>query len=857
MADIAKSLQVIKNAVYGQDMRGAIHDSIKAVNDDVKFRQKAIVGNAQGTNITVSDAYPDLPFDITVYGKNRESIGTVMKYTKAFNAGGKMIEKNIPVKANRTYKVKFESAGTTEAKELCILTCPVTFPYEDSNHNNMYVFCVTNNGGRQFTVITSQEFEFTTTGTEKYINITTGNTANDDGSKIWTEISVRPAEKSINQPSSVIGIGECGDFSISVTDGEETKTEAIALSAPLYELKKLDGSLYRRDSVDTAYGVIDRQIGVMQFDGTEEWYENGKDTEKKLIKYFVGGELFDGRMDAINGPRQHICSHFTYGDDDANWFVLDNSVFYTFASNRSAWFGVCVSSEIYPTVESFKTWVAGQNGVGTPLTLWYPIAPVEEDIESTIFSSKQPMTAYNNEDAEMLIKYSRDLNLFLENERETFNPMYANAILGSAEGNNITIDDAVEGTPLSLTLYGKCTETLTDPDAEKSPDNPAEITGIGESGSVTVTQIKGKNLFDADTLYDRFCAQAVKNGYDPTYVASDNVSFDGRTCVRCSQIGVAYQTPFFENGKPNVQYTFTMWVYTDSDTGGIMVNAEYTDGTTTYTQITKHKEWEQHTLTTTAGKTVKRIYLSYTSAASTLFDKNGMMLNEGAQPLVYEAYDGEDIVVPLDNPLYKLDARPGFETLPNWSAKLDEITGAKLIRRMVREEFDGTEDWYVNGEVKNGLIRYFLTGIYGLKIGGVKPISCTHFNYDAVNGPSFYVENACAYYVFDTNTGRGWFGACVSVDRFPTVDDFKVWLAEQAAAGTPVGFVRPIEPVETNLTDTPAGQALLALEAKNGTTYLNSEGADMEVRYNRDVNKAIEELQNAVAALNAAAIENI
>lgn len=217
---------------------------------------------------------------------------------------------------------------------------------------------------------------------------------------------------------------------------------------------------------------------------------------------------------------------------------------------------------------------------------------------------------------------------------------------------------------MELTLYGATTEVLTDPAAEKSPDNPATITGIGESGSVTVT-VSGA------------------------------------------------------------------------------------DGTT------------------------------------------------------------QDIAVPLDSPLYKLDARPGFETLPNWSAKIDEVTGAKLIRRTVREEFDGTEEWYVNGEVKDGLIRYFLTGIYGLKIGGVKPIVCTHFNYDAVNGSSFYVENACAYYVFDTNTGRGWFGACVSVDRFPTVDDFKAWLAQQAAAGTPVGFVRPIDPVETDITDTEAGQALL------------------------------------------------
>ena len=72
-------------------------------------------------------------------------------------------------------------------------------------------------------------------------------------------------------------------------------------------------------------------------------------------------------------------------------------------------------------------------------------------------------------------------------ERKRFNPLYCNALFGSAEGESITVSDAVEGTPLALTLYGKCTETLTDSSAEKSHDNPAVITGIGESGSVTVT----------------------------------------------------------------------------------------------------------------------------------------------------------------------------------------------------------------------------------------------------------------------------------------------------------------------------------------------------------------------------------
>lgn len=296
-------------------------------------------------------------------------------------------------------------------------------------------------------------------------------------------------------------------------------------------------------------------------------------------------------------------------------------------------------------------------------------------------------------------------------ERTRFNPLYANALKGSASGNNITVTDSVEGTPVELTLYGATTEVLADKTQPKSPDNPAEITGVGESGSVTVT-VSGA------------------------------------------------------------------------------------DGTT------------------------------------------------------------QDIAVPLDSPLYKLDARPGFESDPEWNGRTDGINGAKIIRRTVREEFDGTEAWYQNGEIKDGLVRYFLGYRTSEAYTGGRPNICSHFKYDTLYGAQWYVENYCVFYSF-ADSSEAWFGICVSAERFPTVDDFKAWLAEQAAAGTPVSVIHPINPIETDITDTEAGQALLALVSQNGSTYTNSENADMKITYNRDINKAFEGLQNAITTMNIAMINNI
>lgn len=129
-------------------------------------------------------------------------------------------------------------------------------------------------------------------------------------------------------------------------------------------------------------------------------------------------------------------------------------------------------------------------------------------------------------------------------ERQRFNPLYCNAFFGSAKGASITVSDAVEGTPLALTLYGKCTETLSDSSAEKSPDNPATITGIGESGSVTVTVTDAdgteqtlevsvsKPLYDLTTS-DVWSARQDKITPEGIYIQTNRISLDTINFVGC------------------------------------------------------------------------------------------------------------------------------------------------------------------------------------------------------------------------------------------------------------------------------------------------------------------------------------
>lgn len=147
-------------------------------------------------------------------------------------------------------------------------------------------------------------------------------------------------------------------------------------------------------------------------------------------------------------------------------------------------------------------------------------------------------------------------------ERARFNPLYCNALFGSADGASITVNDAVEGTPLALTLYGKCTETLSDSSAEKSPDNPATITGIGESGSVTVTvtdadgTVQTPEVSVSKPLYDLTTGSSWSTRQDKItpegiYIQTNRISLD---TIKFLYIGTTYVdgcTEFFTSGFDN------------------------------------------------------------------------------------------------------------------------------------------------------------------------------------------------------------------------------------------------------------------------------------------------------------------
>lgn len=102
MANISSLLDIIKNAIYGRDMRGALYDSIKAVNDDVETRLKLSGGTVMGgismnDNKITSSAIPSAGNDYTnkkYVDEEIAEIKTDLESKKVDKAAGKGLSSN-------------------------------------------------------------------------------------------------------------------------------------------------------------------------------------------------------------------------------------------------------------------------------------------------------------------------------------------------------------------------------------------------------------------------------------------------------------------------------------------------------------------------------------------------------------------------------------------------------------------------------------------------------------------------------------------------------------------------------------------------------------------------------------------
>ena len=190
----------------------------------------------------------------------------------------------------------------------------------------------------------------------------------------------------------------------------------------------------------------------------------------------------------------------------------------------------------------------------------------------------------------------------------------------SASGSIAHFTDGADTVPLkSCTLTLAPTQTGT---GDPSPSNPRPITGVS---SVNVTQT-GKNLFDISKL-------------ETTNITVLNGEATGTGTAFNTAYGNGVDFLKFSSG----QMTLTISAYTDGNSStsgnGLRVCFYYTDGTNSaLTFLNSDTTKTTKTLTSTSGKVIDYMTISFVSTGSNIWHVSDVQLECGTTATAFEPY---------------------------------------------------------------------------------------------------------------------------------------------------------------------------------------------------------------------------
>lgn len=245
----------------------------------------------------------------------------------------------------------------------------------------------------------------------------------------------------------------------------------------------------------------------------------------------------------------------------------------------------------------------------------------------------------------------------------------------------------VESTPTYI-IKGKTTPSKT---TTPTWDNRVAYYGLGRDNYIDVIETRGKNLFDERTILGSIEGATYT---DEHYVFG---------------VGQAYQK--YKNGIPtikfkeNTQYTMTIkgYSYGPDDNGNngftnFRIVFKYTDGTESYKMLNYKTETEL-TYTSTAGKTVEKIYMYYGYGRDVYISH--IQLEEGTTATPYEPYQGSTTRINLTghDPLMCLDDVCDYIDYEN----------NRIVRNVGKYTVTGNENWQLrNSDTTNNIYSYSL-----------------------------------------------------------------------------------------------------------------------------------------------------
>ena len=167
-------------------------------------------------------------------------------------------------------------------------------------------------------------------------------------------------------------------------------------------------------------------------------------------------------------------------------------------------------------------------------------------------------------------------------------------------------------------------------------------------------------------------------------------------------------------------------------------------------------------------------------------------------------------------------------------ADVQEILSGNITRNVGVKVFDGTEDWTTTGTNGSNNYRFSLSIDSNDNAGSSL---CTHIDRIVRSSSTVQSDRPCIRFTTSGLT-LGWY----DTDNTTTLAQFKQFLADQYAAGTPVILVYPLaEPT----TEVVAGQSLQVQEGDNTLeiTQASIDGVELEAQYEQGVQASVQEIE--------------
>lgn len=398
------------------------------------------------------------------------------------------------------------------------------------------------------------------------------------------------------------------------------------------------------------------------------------------------------------------------------------------------------------------------------------------------------------------------------------------AIINEAVGDVIALNDSAQQKLRGLTLYGKTVQNGT-----PTPEAPIPMVCDGDSGSVAV-KVMGKNLW---SLQSAITGEEIASGYINLY--SD---LPKGVPITMSADITKYPDDTATNTRVTVEVKYTDGSRTKAESVFDYTGAER-DG------VARKKS---ATFTIDTNKTVGSVgctILDYSDQNGRSAKAENIQIEIGSVATAYEPYK-EPVVVTIPTPdgwgglpitkyWYGYQSNYVDTTGKRWMVNTIDFTKGTYLKNVETRVFDGTEIWEKDSAAN----------VFGFKaLPAIKDVHngyCSHFYYAGTVGTSNINHGDVTY----RNGGIAYF----KHTGINTLDEWKAWVAEQYANGTPLTIMYSLAtPIEMGLSAEQL-QAFAKLHTyKTGTRIENDCGADMKVKYVADTKTYIDKKFNELAA---------